>query len=101
MGSVRMSHCANRLDLSNVTDPRHLLFHLMNDRLSTYTLSPHSALIDMHVVESIHPAPHITFYDGFRAALARMAGIDVDRQANGGMRGCVSDGNVARNPFRA
>lgn len=28
-----------------------------------------------------------------------MAGIDVDRQASGGVRGCVSDGNVARFSF--
>jgi hypothetical protein len=73
---------------------------MVHDRHSTYTLSPAFALIDLHVVESIHPAPHITFYDGLRAALARMAGIDVDRQASGGMRGCVSDRNVARVPVR-
>ena len=68
---------------------------LIDDRHSTYALSARSALIELHVVESIHPAPHITFYDGLRAALARMAGLDVDRQANDGMRSCVSDRKAA------
>ncbi|GJJ13037.1 hypothetical protein Clacol_007286 [Clathrus columnatus] len=48
---------------------------------STYTLSPQSGLIDLHVVESIQPAPHITFLDGLRGTLARLAGIDVERRA--------------------
>ncbi|KAF8575374.1 hypothetical protein K439DRAFT_1641423 [Ramaria rubella] len=67
---------------------------------STYTLSPHSGLIELHVVESIHPAPHVTFYDGLRSALARLTGVDVPRQANDGMRGCNSDRKLAPEPIR-
>lgn len=70
-------------------------FPLMNDRHSTYALSPRSALIELHVVESIHPAPHVTFYDGLRAALVRIAAIDIGREASGGMRSCVCDRKVA------
>ena len=65
-----------------------------------YTLSPHTALIELHVVESIHPAPHITFYDGLRTALARLAGIGMDREAGEGVRGCVSDTRLRPVPIQ-
>lgn len=49
-------------------------------RCSTYTLSPQTGLIDVHVVDSIQPAPHMTFLDGLRGTLARLAGLDLERR---------------------
>ncbi|KAF8528426.1 hypothetical protein BU17DRAFT_38136, partial [Hysterangium stoloniferum] len=63
---------------------------------STYTLSPDTALIEQHVVESIHPAPHMTFYDGLRTTLAGLAGSNMDQEPVSGMQGCMSDPKLER-----
>jgi len=63
----------------NIVSGRSRLTKSVNewDVVSTYTVSPHTGLIDLHTVESIQPAPHITVFDGLRAALARLAGVDL------------------------
>ena len=42
-------------------------------RECTYTFSPRSGLIDLHTVNSIHPAPSETVYATFQKALSKMS----------------------------
>ncbi|KDQ55440.1 hypothetical protein JAAARDRAFT_195818 [Jaapia argillacea MUCL 33604] len=39
---------------------------------STYFFSPVSGLINLHAINSIHPAPHLSAYDAIRVALAKL-----------------------------
>ncbi|KAF8329644.1 hypothetical protein F5887DRAFT_114497 [Amanita rubescens] len=57
VGTARVSVQANRWDVS-----------------STYTFSPLSGLILMHVINSIHPAPHQAVYDSLRTNLGKVFG---------------------------
>ena len=43
---------------------------------STYTFSPVTGLIDEHVVNSIHPAPHQAVYDSLRLSLGKILGLE-------------------------
>jgi len=42
---------------------------------STYTFSPHSGLIHLHTINSIHPAPHEAVYNALRTSLGRVFGL--------------------------
>ncbi|KIJ56345.1 hypothetical protein M422DRAFT_150950 [Sphaerobolus stellatus SS14] len=49
------------------------------DVVSTYSVNSATGLIDVHTVESIQPAPHISIFDGLRASLGRLTGVDLGR----------------------
>ncbi|KIJ64103.1 hypothetical protein HYDPIDRAFT_175797 [Hydnomerulius pinastri MD-312] len=42
---------------------------------STYSFSPVSGLINIHAIDSIHPAPHQAAYDALRASLSSVFGM--------------------------
>lgn len=39
---------------------------------STYTFSPSTGLIQKHVINSIHPAPHVAVYESLRASMGKL-----------------------------
>ncbi|TBU40989.1 hypothetical protein BD309DRAFT_926148 [Dichomitus squalens] len=47
---------------------------------STYTFSPITGLIHLHVIDSIHPAPHQAFFSALQAALSKI-GLGSTRDA--------------------
>lgn len=52
-------------------------------RNSTYTFSPTAGLIYKHVINSIHPAPHLTVYDALRSSFGRVFGLSGAASASG------------------
>ncbi|KAI1787212.1 hypothetical protein LXA43DRAFT_975391 [Ganoderma leucocontextum] len=52
---------------------------------STYTFSPTTGLIRLHVVNSIHPAPHQAFFNALRAALNKIGLGGAQGAGEGGM----------------
>ncbi|KZT00337.1 uncharacterized protein LAESUDRAFT_709012 [Laetiporus sulphureus 93-53] len=50
---------------------------------STYHFSPTTGLINLHTIDSIEPAPHVSVVDAFRAALAKL-GIGPEGRASPG-----------------
>lgn len=81
--TVRSLSPRNRqIEIRTILSGRSRLSGALNewDVYSTYTLSPQTGLIDVHVVDSIQPAPHMTFLDGLRGTLARLAGLDLERR---------------------
>jgi len=51
---------------------------LTGSRDSTYGFSPVSGLINLHTIDSIHPAPHQAAYDALRASLSQVFGMGGD-----------------------
>ena len=45
------------------------------DRESTYTFLPLTGLIHKHVVNAIHPAPHVAVYESLRASMGKLLGL--------------------------
>jgi len=53
-----------------------LSHQLYSCRESIYTFSPTTGLIQKHVVNSIHPAPHLAVYDSLRLSFGKALGLD-------------------------
>jgi hypothetical protein len=51
-----------------------LTFYPPLTRNCTYTFVPETGLIERHVVESIEPAPHASFYEGLRMLRLGLSG---------------------------
>ncbi|TFK34705.1 hypothetical protein BDQ12DRAFT_362618 [Crucibulum laeve] len=65
---------------------------------STYTFSPLSGLIHLHVVDSIEPAPHQAVYDSLRMSLGKVFGLGWHGGGVGGRLGGTRDGGGMGTP---
>jgi len=64
------------------------------DRESTYTFSPSTGLIHKHVINSIHPAPHVAVYESLRGSMGKLLGLGGDGAPSPNGAACKGTGKV-------
>lgn len=61
-------------------------------RESTFTFSPTTGLVHQHIVNAIHPAPHLAVYDSLRLTLGKLLGWEPGSGATTNGAACKGNG---------